>query len=733
MNLDCVLESDKHGCMQAIDNEKADLVTLDPGEVYIGGRYYSLAAVLAEKYSSSRTGYFAVAAVKSSSNISSLEDLRGRKVCFSGIGHMAGWVIPISTLLEKEIMPVVDCNNLVKTASVFFGPSCAPNSLNDQYNPTGDNSLKMCELCAGWRNGRGTHCSGSDLFAGYEGAFKCMADGNGEIAFMTQNAVVEMINNGGYRKSDFSLLCTDGSLRSVDTYATCNWGSVPSHAIVASSSVSGNRRKKLQDMLMLAAKLFSNYGEEKKTSIDRYSPTNSWSSWSNFVTTTTRRPRPVNEKDFKSDFKLFVSTPIYGNYTSLMFQDTSEGFDRVSEERQTFARYLGKKYVDKIKQLRTCHIASMTLCVVTEKALKKCYQMRTALQAKDLKPDLYCVRADSDRACMGMLKQRIADVTVLEAGDIYQAGQKFDLKPIVAEQYNIDEPVYYVVAIAQASDPDTDLLFLKGKRSCHTGVGTAAGWIIPINFLTKNNLMRQYGCNSIRAASEYFQKSCAPGAMSGEFAGASSQYINLCDLCHGSKSQFCKRDGIEPFYGHTGALRCLVEGGGEVAFLKHTTISENTDGKNKDIWIRNMIKGDFELLCRDGTRSSVDQFASCNLGKVASNAIVAREDDPDSIIEAYINVFMYAQQYYGHGSNYENSFSFPMFGSPVDSSDLIFQDATELLKAIPKEKQNYKDYLGKEFLRAVENTDCTAGCANNRFSVILYSFTVILVVKLIAY
>lgn len=35
--------------------------------------------------------------------------------------------------------------------------------------------------------------------------------------------------------------------------------------------------------------------------------------------------------------------------------------------------------------------------------------------------------------------------------------------PIIAEQYDIDEPVYYVVAVAEASDPNTDLLFLKGN------------------------------------------------------------------------------------------------------------------------------------------------------------------------------------------------------------------------------------------------------------------------------
>lgn len=52
-----------------------------------------------------------------------------------------------------------------------------------------------------------------------------------------------------------------------------------------------------------------------------------------------------------------------------------------------------------------------------------------------------------------------------------------------------------------------------------------------------------------------------------------------------------------------GALKCLVEGGGQVAFVKHTTVLENTDGKRRAWWARNQLRGDFELLCPDGKRS----------------------------------------------------------------------------------------------------------------------------------
>lgn len=51
---------------------------------------------------------------------------------------------------------------------------------------------------------------------------------------------------------------------------------------------------------------------------------------------------------------------------------------------------------------------------------------------------------------------------------------------------------------------------------------------------------------------------------------------------------------------YLGALRCLIEGGGNVAFVKHSTVYENADGKRKQWWARNTLSYDFQLLCPDG-------------------------------------------------------------------------------------------------------------------------------------
>ena len=62
--------------------------------------------------------------------------------------------------------------------------------------------------------------------------------------------------------------------------------------------------------------------------------------------------------------------------------------------------------------------------------------------------------------------------------------------------------------------------------------------------------------------------------------------------------------------------------GGDIAFAKHTTVRENTDGRNLAEWARNRRSDDYELLCNDGTRKDIDDWMDCNMGQLPSNAVV---------------------------------------------------------------------------------------------------------------
>ena len=65
------------------------------------------------------------------------------------------------------------------------------------------------------------------------------------------------------------------------------------------------------------------------------------------------------------------------------------------------------------------------------------------------------------------------------------------------------------------------------------------------------------------------------------------------------------------------------------------------------------------------------------------------------------------QWYNFHSSLFPFSFAsdgdFHMFDSGIWYTDLIFSDDAVRLMPIPKEKQNYKDWLGESFLAQIEN------------------------------
>ncbi len=608
-------------------------------------------------------------------------------------------------------MDIVDCNNHVKSAIEFFGTSCAVNSLQDRYNPLGDNPHKFCELCGSATPG--VRCTNRDPYAQYEGALLCLKE-KGDLAFLNERTIYASTES----PEDYELLCPmeDGMVLTrmpLEKFRECAWGVAPGNALVVSSAMDMEERLALQIFMETIIEKFGGLPPIPPS----YGPIQGNPNFQNEIQPNFEYDEELERPEM---FHLFQSTPRYGLIRNLLFDDGTRAFTTIKPDDMSYKSFLGQVYggsdsppFEAINGVRKCAVSQMTLCVTSEAEMTKCIRMRTALNAQLLEPKMTCRRADTSIECMRLIRHGEADVTVLDAGDIYKAGWQYDLIPIMAEVYNLGEPYYYAVAVTKQRDNDTELIYLKNKRTCHTAVGHGGGWVIPMAWLLTNERVRDYGCDSLRAAAEYFAESCAPGAQSPEFQNRYQadywEYSHLCDLCHGSASHYCKRNHMEDYYGNTGAFRCLVEGGGNVAFVKHTTVTENCDGKRKEWWARNQLTSDFELLCRDGTRASARDYKNCFLGKVKSNAIVTNPSNTVDEVNAFINLFKYAQQFYGQ--KVPDQFSFSMFYSDGPYADLIFQDATQQLIVLPEYERHYTRYLDREFLEAYEVVECRSGAS----------------------
>ncbi|XP_053619563.1 transferrin 2 [Plodia interpunctella] len=734
IELQCKRAFDVEECMSLVDQGKASLLALDAGEVYIAGRYHSLVPIAQELYGHGEPYQYSVAVVKKGSLPSvqpgsGLHGLRGAKACFPGVGSLAGWVMPVHILMQEGGLKITDCNNHVKSATYFFGESCAPNSLKDIYNPIGDNSDKLCKLCTG---GPGIRCTLRDPYAGYEGALKCLiANGTGDIAFVRDTTIQHaLLSNkilGGVTEDQFELICRDGSRRSVREYSHCNWGRVPADAVVTSSAVSAPRRLRFQAILQKIVEL---YGDPNplNLALNMTADTQPRDSFGYpvFSSTTPRyaydqynrnRLREQNDPNsvsttpspFKArydadgrpielPFHLFQSNET----TDLLLQDATINFRILKEDEQAASHILRNEYVgDQAEKavlgIMDCPVKRAVLCVTSDPEMDKCVKMRVALKAAFLSPTLVCWRGHSARHCERAIADGTADFAVLDSADMLHAAYRYKLVPFMQLVYSTGNSWYYAVAVAKEQDPDTDITYLRGKNTCHTGIGMAAGWIYPLAYLISNGWIRPYGSDGAQAAASYFSKSCAPGALSSEYVDAGSvPHDNLCHLCHGGAFRRCRRDASEDYYGHIGALRCMVEGGGDVAFVRHSAPAEASGGRRREWWARDLLPDDLQLLCPDGTRAKTHEYKHCNLGKVPGAVLMGRPNHTE--LDTYSNLMLYAQQLYGADTG--DDFSFSMFYSQPPYSDLIFDDAAVRIKPLSHRQRSAEFVAGRALLRA---------------------------------
>lgn len=113
----------------------------------------------------------------------------------------------------------------------------------------------------------------------------------------------------------FELLCRDGGRLPITEYQQCNWGVIPSDAIVTSSARTMLQRRKYQQFLQKVVELYSDYREVEDTRHQHYTSTNNqnnYNSNSNYYnqftrTSTYRNNERLNENSFTTDRNSFIT------------------------------------------------------------------------------------------------------------------------------------------------------------------------------------------------------------------------------------------------------------------------------------------------------------------------------------------------------------------------------------------------------------------------------------------
>ncbi|XP_054838235.1 serotransferrin [Eublepharis macularius] len=313
-------------------------------------------------------------------------------------------------------------------------------------------------------------------------------------------------------------------------------------------------------------------------------------------------------------------------------------------------------------------------CTVSDAEQAKCMDLQTCLKGNIT---MHCVKKTSYHDCIQAIANSEADAISLDGGLIYDAGlAPYHLKPIAAEVYGEEcATSYYTVAVVKKGTVNS-LSDLRGKKSCHTGFGRSAGWNVPIGILLEKGYIQWAGAENEpiqKAVARFFLASCVPGV---------PNEPSLCRLCIGEGEAKCSAS--DPYAGYSGALRCLMDGVGDVAFVKQETVlSLSEEERNK-----------YELLCYDGTKRPVEQYRSCNLARVPAHAVVARSDGHIDEIWELISTL---QKRYPKGTQGTCQF----FGSS-HGKDLMCKDSAMKFIRVPL-KVDTQLYLGPQYLAAIQN------------------------------
>ena len=127
---------------------------------------------------------------------------------------------------------------------------------------------KLCESCAGQGDEKCSMDPIKEEYYGYEGALKCLKWNDGDVAFIDGYILDDVIAKNGYTKDDFVLLCPDGKTVDyigTDSFKGCNFGPVPSKALVTCNMHDGVWRWQVTKALLEAQKVVTLQGVPQDT------------------------------------------------------------------------------------------------------------------------------------------------------------------------------------------------------------------------------------------------------------------------------------------------------------------------------------------------------------------------------------------------------------------------------------------------------------------------------------
>lgn len=293
---------------------------------------------------------------------------------------------------------------------------------------------------------------------------------------------------------------------------------------------------------------------------------------------------------------------------------------------------------------------SIVLCTTSNVEHTKCSWLQEAASVYGIEPSLQCVKREKIETCMTDVQHNEADVVMADHDQLIPAEFDTELMPIMAEYASQIDAKYITVAVVKAGSGINSLADLRGKRACFPSFESAA-------YMSAWETVRNLSTSGSKGH-------CESNSL-GHFFAASS--------CSSRKDNRCE----EKYRGDVGALRCLVDGRGDVAFTELAVFQNFTKGKINEPWVL-QVKS-ISLWCPFGHRPKHED-EPCYLHWMAkSSVMVSRSIEPVRKLEIYNSLREMDKLF---GKQYKtNTIPLTMFGPFDQQLNVMFRDTTDGLRS----------------------------------------------------
>ncbi|XP_059621354.1 transferrin [Phlebotomus argentipes] len=288
---------------------------------------------------------------------------------------------------------------------------------------------------------------------------------------------------------------------------------------------------------------------------------------------------------------------------------------------------------------------SVVYCTTSIIQHAKCSWLQEASSVYGIEPNLQCIRTEHLDRCMDDVKHRVSDVVLVSQDDRIRAQRDYSLKPILYEFSSSFAKRYAVVAVVSAKSRVKSFEQLRDKTACFPSFEGAAFLSVGETLLNKSLI--QPSCNLSSAIRGFF----------------SSQSCHS----HAGSDQNCRL-----YHGDEGALKCLVEGHGDVAFLGIETWQNFVDGKI----LGNYKASHFDLLCPFG---STKKIPTCYLHWTAPGHLMIHNTTNLMRRNEIYNSLRDMDRLFGKTFSTKTQ-TFTLFGPFDKKNNVLFRDATDGLR-----------------------------------------------------